>query len=448
MKKVWFDKYNRRTEPTRPPPVQQTQQHQRRQQGNAFENRPFRPYGQFPGPRFPYQPYQQKNAYNRPYQPYQSYQPYSPRPYNVNVNVPPPQPSVPYHQPLQITSGNANTGNRNEYAGRNDQPRQDNRRPPYQPNRPYPPRPQPAYHGDPEQPVEGFTEGGHDGGYTEGGYEEGGYYGEYNYDYGGDIYPDTKEAEQANHAAATGDAAAPTLDTSENTYHIDTFHARALTTAHACRMCKTSFSSNNKLHKHVRSTHPKTKGKAEEKEAKTLSSEPELKSKLIDVHHADIIESDATNIIDEPGCGFRNWHYMTVFFQFNTNPSVMESFTKPACLDTGCTMSLVDRDFLRKHLPDTVIQKTASKITVRGIGSRTHECQNYVRLSLYLPGSLNGKVVVAHLERDVHLVDNLRANLLIGMDIIGPERISMDIPSRKAIIGGCRNMLIDLDITP
>ncbi len=56
--------------------------------------------------------------------------------------------------------------------------------------------------------------------------------------------------------------------------------------------------------------------------------------------------------------------------------------------------------------------------------------------------------MTAHLKRDVHLVDDLRANLLIGMDIIGPERISTDIPARKAIIGGCRNLLVDLQITP
>ncbi|KAI9869198.1 MAG: hypothetical protein M1830_005441, partial [Pleopsidium flavum] len=124
-------------------------------------------------------------------------QPYPPRPYNVNVNVPTPPQQMLYRQPLQITSGN--TGNRNEYAGRNDQPRQgsqDNRRGQYQPNRPYQARPQPAYHGETDQPDDGYT------GEL--------YAGEYHYDYGGDLYQEESKGdtsyEQANHAH--GDAVA------------------------------------------------------------------------------------------------------------------------------------------------------------------------------------------------------------------------------------------------
>ncbi len=67
------------------------------------------------------------------------------------------------------------------------------------------------------------------------------------------------------------------------------------------------------------------------------------------------------------------------------------------------------------------IQQTARKVTVRGIGSRTHECQEFVRLDLYILGQIDGKSIIAHLKQDVHLVDDLRANLLIEKGIIGPD---------------------------
>lgn len=41
------------------------------------------------------------------------------------------------------------------------------------------------------------------------------------------------------------------------------------------------------------------------------------------------------------------------------------------------------------------------------------------------------------MDRELHLVDGLRANMLIGNDIIGPELISINIAERIALVGSC-----------
>lgn len=59
-----------------------------------------------------------------------------------------------------------------------------------------------------------------------------------------------------------------------------------------------------------------------------------------------------------------------------------------------------------------------------------HKYQNYVQLSLYLLNRLlNKKIVIVHIIFDVHLVNNLWANLLINMNIINLKQINTDISS-------------------
>ena len=72
----------------------------------------------------------------------------------------------------------------------------------------------------------------------------------------------------------------------------------------------------------------------------------------------------------------------------------------------------------------------ASPITVRGVAQGVHRCNEFAKLDIYLQGTST-----ALIRRDVHIVDGLKAKMLIGMDIIGPERIIIDAARKLAIIG-------------
>lgn len=73
-------------------------------------------------------------------------------------------------------------------------------------------------------------------------------------------------------------------------------------------MCKTAFTSNNKLHHHIHFTYSKIKIKV--RKTKVLSSDSEFKNISIfintDVHHTDIVKSDVKNQIDKSDCDFCN----------------------------------------------------------------------------------------------------------------------------------------------
>ena len=85
----------------------------------------------------------------------------------------------------------------------------------------------------------------------------------------------------------------------------------------------------------------------------------------------------------------------------------------------------------------------ASSITVRGVSQGTYSCMEYTRLDIYLQGNS-----IALIHRDVHVVDGMKAKMLIGMDIIGPERIVIDTPQQIAIVGSSKNAKIPITTTP
>ena len=85
----------------------------------------------------------------------------------------------------------------------------------------------------------------------------------------------------------------------------------------------------------------------------------------------------------------------------------------------------------------------ASPITVQGIAEGSHSCKEYTRIDIYVQGN-----PIALIHRDVHIVDGLKAKFLIGMDIIGPESIIINVQRRIAIIGSCSNAEIEISVTP
>ena len=107
--------------------------------------------------------------------------------------------------------------------------------------------------------------------------------------------------------------------------------------------------------------------------------------------------------------------------------------------DTGCGITLGDRDFLKKKLPDTEIRKMAILVEVLGISLDKHRTDKYIITPIYILGKAkNGTTATAKLApREIHIVDNLRANILIGMDIITPKGIDILASKRVAYITSC-----------
>ena len=107
-------------------------------------------------------------------------------------------------------------------------------------------------------------------------------------------------------------------------------------------------------------------------------------------------------------------------------------------------MILVDQQFLKNKILNITIQQMLSLITVQELSSNTHESSKFAVIDLYLSDK-NRKIVIIFCE--IYLVKNLKAHMLIRIDILTSEEISLDLLRKKMIIESCDNTEISLTIT-
>ena len=154
------------------------------------------------------------------------------------------------------------------------------------------------------------------------------------------------------------------------------------------------------------------------------------------------MQSDATPT-KEGGLGFRQWHYVTASAKLSPTADLAS-----ICLDSGCTITLVDRAFLFKHYPNAQILRIVLPLTVRGIGNERHRTSEYINLDIYFPGKLGHNKATAHVTREAHIIKGLKANVLAGVNLLAAEAFVINLAKKTAIISSCKGIAIDLAVTP
>ena len=78
-----------------------------------------------------------------------------------------------------------------------------------------------------------------------------------------------------------------------------------------------------------------------------------------------------------------------------------------------------------------------SPLKVYSVGSNKYLTDKFVFILVYVPGTKDNVSVLIYFKREFHIVDELRANILIGNDTIGPKSIDIRVSDRLAYIGSC-----------
>lgn len=194
-----------------------------------------------------------------------------------------------------------------------------------------------------------------------------------------------------------------------------------------CLACSATFPSKNKLFKHLH-------------ESKHFQTPP---TEVPEIYHTEIVIKSTSEPVSGAGLSFRNYNFTEIQVNFDTKaPPVW------VCLDSGCGMSCIDRKLLSDHVPYATVLTLPNPIQIRGLGSEVHHAGQYVVLPIYLPGTIDGSRVFGEVVKEFHIVDNLSCNILIGTDVIVPERIQIDIENRIAKISACKGMQCALRVTP
>ena len=193
-----------------------------------------------------------------------------------------------------------------------------------------------------------------------------------------------------------------------------------------CDRCTAAFPSRSALHKHIRTGCVPLREAIAETGSGLSSARPILKS---------------TAKLSAPGSGlaFRGWSYVTTSITFD--PTALPSLTDPdgsVCLDTGCGVTLVDRAWLARKLPFQKISVMPVPLKVRGIGASKHESRDFALTTIYIPGiDEKGREVYASISCELHLVDGLKANMLVGNDVLCTEGFAINLSTSSALIHSC-----------
>lgn len=152
-----------------------------------------------------------------------------------------------------------------------------------------------------------------------------------------------------------------------------------------------------------------------------------------------VIISKAVHASLGSGFGFRGWIYATT--AVTLAPEHLPQSSDPdstVCLDPRCGVTLVDRHWLLKRFPGQKINTMSTSLKVRGIGASKHKSSEFVVLSLYFPSKNNVReLVYALLQCEIHFVEGLRANLLIGNNIMSSEAMVINLGKKTALISAC-----------
>lgn len=193
----------------------------------------------------------------------------------------------------------------------------------------------------------------------------------------------------------------------------------------ACRLCKQSFSSNNLLHKHLR----ECKKASSTKEDAGQVPQPLQFPTEVEAFSIQVIESAAKDK-PTPRYAFRGYRFTTVKVSITYQGRLYEYY-----FDTGYTMSLINRAFLKQIIIEGDIQieikRMASPIKVRGLGTKEHDAHEYTIVPMYIPTNDNK---IALIRREIHIVNNLSAKALIKINIMKPEGIILDTNKDLIII--------------
>ena len=106
-------------------------------------------------------------------------------------------------------------------------------------------------------------------------------------------------------------------------------------------------------------------------------------------------------------------------------------------------INLINRNFLKTQVPDATIYNINIFIKVKKINLNEYNINEYVVLRLYFAGKDQRIIII---EKKLYLINDLRINALINIDIINSEKIVINIYNAVAIIGIYNNIIIFLII--
>ena len=187
-------------------------------------------------------------------------------------------------------------------------------------------------------------------------------------------------------------------------------------TNYAYSICGEGLPSRNKLFLYLRQQYQKLKKPLQKPSIEAPTDPPIVYTIIGDVLL--IIKSTITPNPTKPlGYRFYGWKYTTI----RVSQGYLDSDNKlDIYLDTSYLVSLIDYTYLKRVLPNIEIRKISLLILVRGVGNKVVKTNKYIIVKMYIRGSITENPIIVAIIIKIYLINNLKANLLVGNNSLKP----------------------------
>ena len=191
-----------------------------------------------------------------------------------------------------------------------------------------------------------------------------------------------------------------------------------------CRRCKTTLNSNNALHRHFKTC---VIVDANSMTIRINSKKSSTFSISIKISNVDVNKDIDTDY------EFKEFQYASTEIFLIEN----DIFTS-ICADIEAEIILTDTIFFQSSTNNVSVKIMTSSITVRDLNTTKHFTDKYAIVSMYfLEKNKNDKIIKTKIIRKVHLVNNLKTNMLIENDVLKSKKFDIFISISSVYIDSC-----------
>ena len=196
-----------------------------------------------------------------------------------------------------------------------------------------------------------------------------------------------------------------------------------------CRNCNKKFFSNNKFHRHIKIFHKTEK----------------ISQKILKITSINIIASIQIIDFTNKTKNYREFVFKSHRYAIVKNSLILKNAEQKFCMNSETFMSLINRTFLTKQLFHIIKHKTTFNIKIKDIKFAIHDNLKYVILNLYMSEKCQKNSATAYLKTEFHIVNEIKINMLIKMNVMKSERINLNFENKIMIISTCRDIQVSIN---
>ena len=109
-----------------------------------------------------------------------------------------------------------------------------------------------------------------------------------------------------------------------------------------------------------------------------------------------------------------------------------------AVLDTGTTVSTIERNLFLQHCPSAQIRTSKHPVNPYG-GQGFTMAEAYADVDVFIPALAHGRVVMAQIPQRFRVVEHAHGTIVLGFDFIMHNGIAINTSNRTVSIAACQN---------